>query len=136
MSFIQHLASFSISVIAFFVIDMLWLGLIAKNLYRKHLGHLMADSVNWPAAFAFYLLFILALQYFAILPALKTGNQTEAWISGAILGFICYATYDLTNLATLKSWPAGLSMLDMVWGTALSSLTAGITTWLMQKFFV
>jgi len=135
MNLSRFLISFSISLMVFFAIDMLWLGLIAKDLYRRHIGHLMADQVRWSAALLFYALYLIALQYFVIQPALHSSDPLQALINGALLGLLCYATYDLTNLATLKNWPVSLSIIDMVWGTVLTGLTCWLTTLISLRFF-
>lgn len=113
-----------ISVPVFFVIDMIWLGFIASNFYRARIGHLM--EVNWPAAIVFYLVFLLGLTYFALYPAAEFGWQ-KALLLGALFGFFTYATYDLTNLATLKDWPLSLVVVDMIWGTILGASVAAFT---------
>jgi len=125
-----HLRNFVITFIVFFVIDLAWLGLIAKNLYAKHLGYIMAEKVNWTAAILFYILFIIGILYFAITPATSLGNVV---LSGALFGLISYATYDLTNLATIKSWPVIITVIDLVWGTTLSTLTASISYLIIDK---
>ncbi|MGM0652263.1 MAG: DUF2177 family protein [Bacillota bacterium] len=107
---------------AFFVIDMIWLGLVAKKFYRDQLGHLMSAGVNWPAAIIFYLLFILGLVFFIVYPAVEEGSWFYALWTGAFFGLICYATYDLTNLATLKNWPVKATIVDLIWGSSLSGI--------------
>ena len=118
----------------FLVIDLIWLGFIAKNLYQKHLGHLMADQVNWVAAIIFYLLFIGGLVFFAISPAVSEGVWTKALLLGALLGFLTYATYDLTNLATLKDWPIQITLIDLAWGTFLGASVSTLTFFVNQWF--
>lgn len=108
-----------ITLVVFFVIDMIWLGFVAKGFYRRNLGELMAPRVNWIAAMLFYLLFIVGLLVFAIRPALIAGMPVNALFYGALLGLISYATYDLTNLATLKDWPIIVTVVDLIWGTVL-----------------
>ena len=93
---------------------MVWLGIIAKDLYRKYLGSFLSDQVNWPAAIIFYLLFIVGIFIFAILPAVEKDSLIRAVILGALFGFFTYATYDLTNLATLKNWPLNIVFIDIV----------------------
>ena len=105
---------------AFFVIDMVWLGLVAKKFYRQQLGSLMRVGVNWPAAIIFYLLFIIGLVFFVVYPAVEKGSWFYALWTGAFFGLICYATYDLTNLATLKNWPLKMTIVDLIWGSVLS----------------
>ncbi len=107
---------------AFFVIDMIWLGLVAKKFYREQLGFLMGAKVYWPAAIIFYLLFIVGLVFFVVYPAIEQGSWFYALWTGAFFGLICYATYDLTNLATLKDWPLKVTMVDLAWGSALSGV--------------
>lgn len=124
MTFIK---TYLISLIVFFAIDILWLGFIAKKLYREEIGHLMAEKTNWPAAIIFYSIFIGGLVLFAVIPALEKESLTYALQMGALFGFMCYATYDMTNLATLKDWPVKITIIDILWGTILNSLTAGIS---------
>jgi uncharacterized membrane protein len=112
---------------AFVLIDLVWLGVIAKGFYRRELGTLMANPINVPVAMFFYLIFPLGLVIFAIEPA--HGNIWGALRQGALFGFFAYATYDLTNLATLKNWSAKLSLADMAWGTVLSGACAAIGAW-------
>ena len=125
-----HLRNFVITFIVFFVIDLAWLGLIAKNLYAKHLGYIMAEKVNWTEAILFYILFIIGILYFAITPATSLSSVV---LSGALFGLISYATYDLTNLATIKSWPVIITVIDLIWGTTLSTLTASISYLIIDK---
>lgn len=115
-----------VSLASFFAIDMVWLGLIASSFYRKHLGYLMAQNTNWLAAIIFYLLFIFGIVYFVLIPGLKSGSMKGTLLRAALYGLITYATYDLTNLATLKDWPVMLSIVDMTWGTILSMSVSAI----------
>jgi len=118
---------FLITFGVFMVIDLIWLGLIAKNIYQKYLGHLMKENVNWPAAIIFYCIFIVGLLFFVIDPALQKESVGYAVLAGGGFGIITYATYDLTNLATLKEWPIIVTVIDLIWGTVLSGSTAGIS---------
>ena len=118
----------------FFVIDMVWLGVAAKAFYKKHLGFLMRPDIYWPAAIAFYLLFVVGLVLFVIEPALQRASWTHALQRGALFGLICYATYDLTNLATLKDWPFVVTVVDLAWGTALGASVSVITFFLAKQF--
>lgn len=119
MSFKNSLLLYVITFACFFLIDMIWLGFIAKNFYRKHLGDLMTSRVNWAAAILFYLLFIFGLLVFVVQPGVIENTPLHALLMGALLGLVCYATYDLTNLATLKDWPVVVTVVDLVWGTVL-----------------
>lgn len=121
-----------VSLAVFFAIDILWLGFVAKDFYREQIGHLMAEKTNWPAAIIFYSIFIGGLVLFAVNPALEQGSWTHALKMGAIFGFMCYATYDMTNLATLKDWPVKITIIDITWGTVLNSLTATISFFIIQ----
>jgi uncharacterized membrane protein len=127
MPITKLIISYLLTTVVFFAIDMTWLGFIAKNLYRKYLGSFLSDTVNWTAAIIFYLLFIVGIFYFAILPAVEKNSLAKAILSGALFGFFTYATYDLTNLATLKNWPLPIVFIDIAWGAVLTGLvsTAG-----------
>jgi uncharacterized membrane protein len=118
----------------FFAIDMVWLGLVANKFYQQQIGHLMAKNVNWPAALIFYFLFIAGLVYFVISPALQKQSLLTAVFSGALFGLMTYATYDLTNLATLKNWPILVTIIDLIWGMTLSVLVSVIVFFLSQKW--
>ena len=128
MSFKQLVFLYFITLATFFVIDMIWLGLVAKGFYRRYLGPLMTSKVNWTAAILFYLLFIVGLIAFVVRPALLAGNPIHALLYGALFGLICYATYDLTNLATLKDWPFVVTVVDLIWGTVLGGTVSLIGT--------
>jgi len=122
----------------FFAIDLVWLGVIAKNLYRQEIGFLMTDQIRWGAALVFYLLYILGLVIFVILPSFHKGSPTSALLLGALFGLICYATYDLTNLATLKGWPVRIVIYDLLWGAFISGITSFLVTWIslnLKPFF-
>jgi uncharacterized membrane protein len=127
MSITKLIISYLLTTVVFFAIDMAWLGFIAKNLYRKYLGSFLSDTVNWTATVIFYLLFIIGIFYFAILPAVEKNSLAKAVVGGALFGFFTYATYDLTNLATLKNWPLPIVFIDIAWGAVLTGLvsTAG-----------
>jgi uncharacterized membrane protein len=113
-----------ITVPIFFIIDLFWLGVIAKGFYRKHLGYLMRPEINWFAAILFYLLFIIGIVLFAVRPALELQSPVRALVFGALFGFFTYATYDLTNLATVKDWPVLVTVIDLIWGTVLCGAVA------------
>lgn len=117
----------------FFAIDMVWLGLVAKDFYQKQIGFLLSKEVNWIAAIIFYLIFILGLVVFVITPALNDGDWKKALLMGALFGVVCYATYDLTNLATMKGWPLMVTIVDLVWGGVLSGSVSVLTVLLAKK---
>jgi uncharacterized membrane protein len=124
MTFKQAVTLYLMTLAVFFVIDMIWLGVVAKGFYRKHLGTMLSPKVNWGAALLFYLLFIVGLIVFVIRPALAAGEPLKALLLGAFFGLISYATYDLSNLATLKDWPIIVTVVDLVWGTTLGGLVS------------
>jgi uncharacterized membrane protein len=131
---IKYLLLYILTVPVFFVIDMLWLGIIARKFYQQQLAHFLGP-VNWTAAIIFYLIFIVGIIVFAVLPAINDHNDiTKAIALGFLFGFIAYATYDLTNLSTLKNWPLTLVIVDMLWGGILSATVAsasfGIAKWI------
>lgn len=136
MTFRQMIILYLITLAVFFVIDMIWLGAVAKGFYRKHLGELLTPKVNWGAALLFYFLFIAGLLVFAVRPALVQGAPLQALLLGAFFGLIAYATYDLTNLATLKGWPVIVTVVDLAWGTTLGGLvsfsSALLGRWLLK----
>lgn len=125
---------YTLTLLVFLIVDMIWLGFVAKGLYRKYLGSFLSDSVNWSAAIIFYLIFILGISIFVIYPAIHKNSLLNAIAMGALFGIFTYATYDLTNLATLKGWPLPIVFIDMIWGAALSAFVGGagflIVKWL------
>jgi uncharacterized membrane protein len=124
MTLRQAVTLYLMTLAVFFVIDMVWLGFVAKDFYRKHLGSILSPKVNWAAALLFYLMFIAGLLIFVIRPALAQGEPLKALLLGALFGLISYATYDLSNLATLKDWPVVVTVVDLVWGTTLGGLVS------------
>ncbi|MDX2414641.1 MAG: DUF2177 family protein [Bacteroidales bacterium] len=123
----MYIKLFLVAFFVFLVIDMIWLALIAKKFYRKHLGFLMSPKVNWTAAIIFYVIFIIGIVVFVVTPALDKDSLSHALIYGALFGFVTYATYDLTNLATLKNWPIVITIVDLIWGTVLATSVSVIT---------
>lgn len=131
---LKLIISYLLTTVVFFAIDLLWLGVIAKGWYSKYLGNLLSDQVNWTAAIIFYLLFIVGIFIFAILPAVDKASLSKAIVMGALFGFFTYATYDLTNLATLKGWPLTIVLIDITWGVVLTATVSAagytITRWI------
>lgn len=119
MTLKQTILLYLVTFVVFFLIDMVWLGVAARGFYRKHLGPMLNPKVNWLAVVLFYALFIVGLLVFAVKPAILHGTPVKALLLGALLGLISYATYDLTNLATLKDWPLVVTIIDLIWGTVL-----------------
>ena len=106
-------------------LDVIWIGGIVRSLYQHGIGHLMAERPDFAAALAFYLLFAAGLMAFVVLPR-APGAWTRAAAWGALFGFMTYMTYDLTNLATLRDWPLGLSFIDTAWGCLATGLAATV----------
>jgi uncharacterized membrane protein len=121
---IYYLKLYLASLAVFFAVDMVWLGLVASSFYKKNLGYLMAPTINWYAAIIFYLLFILGILVFVVLPGVKENSLQNTIFRAAFFGLITYATYDLTNLATVKDWPLTVTLVDLVWGMVLSTIVS------------
>lgn len=117
----------------FFAIDFLWLGTIAQKFYQDQIGHLLASPFNIPAAVAFYLVFIVGIMIFAVLPGIEAGSWKTALMWGVLFGFFTYATYDLTNLATLRDWPFTVVVVDIAWGMILCGSVATAGYFIGQK---
>ncbi len=124
---------YAIALPVFFVIDMIWLGLVAKNFYSTQIGSLMKNDVNWTAAIIFYIIFIAGLVVFVITPAIEKGSWMHALLFGAFFGLVCYATYDLTNLAIAKDWPLLVTIVDISWGAILAASVSTITYFIAKK---
>ncbi|MFZ4571133.1 MAG: DUF2177 family protein [Bacteroidales bacterium] len=124
MTFPKIIISYLLTTLVFFAIDMVWLGFVAKNIYQKYLGALLSETVNWAAAIIFYLIFIVGIFIFVISPAVEKQSVVRAIVLGAIFGFISYATYDLTNFATLKGFPLNIVFIDLAWGATLTAMVS------------
>lgn len=122
----RYFKLYMIAGFVFLVIDMVWLNVIAKDLYQKNIGHLMG-SVNIVAAIVFYMIYIAGIVHFVLIPNTDPVDWKALLINGAFLGLLCYATYDLTNLATLREWPVSLTLIDLIWGASVTAATVGIT---------
>ncbi len=117
----------------FLAIDIFWLGIIAKNFYAKQIGFLMKTEINWLSAIVFYLLFLVGLVVFVISPAVSERSIFKALSLGLLFGLVTYATYDLTNLATIKNWPLLVTLVDLIWGMILSVLVSIISVIIANK---
>ena len=130
---IHYLKLYGVALSTFLVIDLIWIGFIARTFYREQLGFILASSPNWIAAVIFYLMFIAGLLFFVILPGLKNNILKVSLFRAATFGILTYGTYDLTNLALIEGWPVLVTVVDMIWGMILSvivcfvSLKAGIS---------
>ncbi|KNZ30811.1 MAG: membrane protein [Methylibium sp. NZG] len=121
----RYVAGYLAAAAVMVVVDMLWLGVIAKSTYQQAIGHLMADKPNVSAAVVFYVLYTLGLMVFVLGPLAAEPSWGRTLLMGALFGFFAYATYDLSNFATLKGWPLRLVIIDMAWGSLLSAMAVG-----------
>ena len=124
---------YGLTVPVFFAVDMLWLGLVAKGFYARHLGHLLSPKVKWGPALLFYFLYIAGILVFAVLPAVEKDSWGKAVLLGGLFGLFTYATYDLTNLATMRDWPVIVAFLDILWGIVLSGTVSAASFWIAGK---
>ena len=122
------------ALVAMVAADMVWLGLMAPRFYKPTLGDIMLSGFNLPPAILFYLLYPIGVVIFAVHPALKSGSVSTALLYGAMFGFFTYATYDLTNQATLRNWATSLTLLDVTWGTVLAAGVSAVSFWAVTKF--
>jgi uncharacterized membrane protein len=127
MNISYYVKLYGLTVPVFFVIDIIWLGVVAKGFYQKNLKYILGPNVNWTAAIIFYLIYIAGILIFAVLPAVAKDSLRHAAVWGALFGFFTYATYDLTNLALLKDWPIIIVIVDILWGVVLCSAVATLS---------
>ena len=120
----KYIYLYILTFLVFLAIDFVWLNWIAKNMYSEKIGHLLAENANLVPALIFYLLFVVGAIVFAVLPGYEAKSIGKTIFLGALFGMMTYATYDLTNLATLKEWPLSMTIIDIIWGTSLSTVTA------------
>lgn len=129
----MFLKLYIIALPIFLAIDMVWLGLLSKDFYRTQIGNLLKPDVNWAAAIIFYLIFIAGLVVFVITPAMEKGSWLNALLLGLLFGLVCYATYDLTNLAVAKNWPVLVTVVDLIWGAVLAASVSVATYFIATK---
>jgi uncharacterized membrane protein len=127
MNIIFYSKLYALTVPIFFAVDIVWLGFVAKKFYRNNLGFILSPEVNWWAAICFYLLYIAGILIFAVVPALEKEAFGKALLWGCLYGFFTYATYDLTNMATIKDWPLKVVVVDILWGVFLCSTVASLS---------
>jgi uncharacterized membrane protein len=123
---LKLLIAFGSTAVAFIALDAVWLTVMSSRLYKPALGDLMSGKVDGVAAVAFYVIYMSGLVYFAVWPALQSGGWKAALLNGAVLGFVAYATYDLTNQATLRNWSVRVTVADLCWGAFVSAAAAAI----------
>lgn len=130
---LKHLLAYIALLLSLVVIDLVWLLGIAKNLYRDEMGALMASEPKLIAGLGFYLLYALGVSIFVLIPALSKQSWIYAVQYGALFGLFCYMTYDLTNLAVIRSFPIRLAFIDIVWGSFVTAVSAGIAYWAVNR---
>jgi uncharacterized membrane protein len=121
------------AAVAFGALDALWLRWAADNLYRPVIGSIMAEDFRMGAAAAFYLIYIAGMVWFAVKPGVEPGSVATALLNGALLGGLCYATFDLTSQAVMKVWATHISIADIAWGTFATAVAAGVATWVTLR---
>jgi uncharacterized membrane protein len=122
-----------VTAIVFLGLDAIWLSQMSKRLYRPLIGDLLAPKVELAAALAFYVIYVSGIVFFAVAPALERGGMARALLCGAALGFVAYATYDLTNQATLRGWDVRVTLADLAWGAFVSAVSAAAAYWVAVR---
>jgi uncharacterized membrane protein len=130
----QYVVAYLVTALAFGAMDAVWLNTMFTRLYKPEIGELLGE-LRWAPALIFYFLYLIGMQIFAVAPALKSGQWTTALLYGALLGFFCYATYDLTNHATMKVWSIKVTIIDIIWGTFATGTASAIAAWVTLRFF-
>lgn len=129
----NYLIAFGIAAVVFGALDAMWLSWAGPNLYRPVIGEIMADDFNMAAAGVFYVLYLIGMMWFGVKPGLESGDWTKALLNGALLGALCYATFDLTSQAVFKVWATKISMMDICWGAFATGTTSAVATWATLK---
>jgi uncharacterized membrane protein len=117
------------TILVIVIADYLWLGFVTKDFVRAQVGTLLLDTPRWIAAVLFYVVYVMGVLYFVVMPAMADGSVITATLRGALFGLFCYATYDLTNFATLKAWTPALTLVDIAWGSVMTAVAASAGTW-------
>lgn len=131
----KHAAAYLTTALVFLALDAMWLGYVARSFYREGLGSMLADPFNIPAAIGFYALYMVGLAVFVLHPALLAGSAGQALVMGLLFGLVAYATYDLTNLATLKGFPVHVALVDMAWGAIATAAASACGVWLAMRIW-
>jgi uncharacterized membrane protein len=129
-----YILSFIVSALVFLALDFVWLSTIAAEFYKQQIGEHLADKPDFTAAGFFYLIYLAGLVYFVVVPALAKGQLGTAVLSGAFFGLVCYATYDLTNMATMRNWPLTVTLVDLAWGMFVSAAAATAAYIAVRRF--
>lgn len=134
ISIFDLIKNYIVTLIVFLAIDMVWLLVISKKLYAEKLGYLLAEKPNLVAAFIFYFLFAAGVLFFVIQPALAAESLQYAIFAGLFFGLVTYATYDLTNMATIRDWPTMITVIDLIWGSFVTASTSSISYIIIMRF--
>ena len=130
---VSYMRAYLTSLVTMAVFDAAWLGFIAPEFYKKHIGFIMSDSPNWIAGVAFYLVFIVGVTVFVVQPGWKNPySYLKIALLGGSLGLVSYATYDFTNLATLSNWPYIVTIVDLIWGTLLTAVVSVTSVFVLR----
>ena len=135
MATTQFIYLYLLTIPVFFIIDIIWIAFVANRFYQAQIGHLLGP-VNWTAAIIFYLIYIVGIIIFAVHPAIEADSLNKAILWGALFGFFAYATYDFTNMATLRDWPLVMTVVDVLWGTVLTGSVAAGSYYLAKLFLL
>tara|TARA_B100000029_G_scaffold511304_1_gene604976 strand:- start:6099 stop:6509 length:411 start_codon:yes stop_codon:yes gene_type:complete len=127
------LLSSGIAFLLFLILDFIWLSIAVKYIYKPYLGPLLLDKPIISAAFLFYFLYIIGITFFILKPNLYNYQVSNAFWMGALFGLVAYGTYDLTNFATIKNWSLKVTVIDLIWGSILTSIISSLTIWIMSK---
>ncbi|RTQ34737.1 DUF2177 family protein [Variovorax gossypii] len=130
----KHLVAWVVTLAVLLALDMVWLGVVAKDMYQQGMSGLMSPNPRLGFAAVFYLAYPIGLLVFAIVPGLRAGGTMQATLMGGLFGLFCYGTYDLTNLAVVRDWPVALSFIDMAWGTLVSGAAAAAGAAALHRF--
>jgi uncharacterized membrane protein len=125
MTLLQFLKLYGVAGVVCFGLDLLWLGIVARGFYQRHLGQLLRPEVRWAPAILFYLLYVAALIVFVVAPALERQSPARAVFLGAFFGLAAYAAYDLTSLSMIRDFPTIVAVVDLAWGALLSATVCG-----------
>lgn len=131
---IQYLKVYGVALSVFLVVDLIWIGFIARTFYQDQLGFLLSSSPNWIAAIIFYLMFVAGLLFFVVIPGLKKTGLKDSLFRAALFGILTYGTYDLTNLALIEGWPVLVTVVDIIWGMVLSVIVCLVSVKLGRHF--
>lgn len=136
MSYSQKIYIFLITFVVFLVFDAIWLTKVSPKMYKQNIGHLMAEKPNLWAALLFYLIYIIGLVVFVVVPAINNKSISDAAIYGALFGLVAYSTFDLTSQAVFKGWPIKITVIDLFWGTSVTALVTTVVYWISTKFVI